>query len=121
MRSSPKEIETICMNRLPFNTHIEMVSEFVDTGNPPEFKARIEHESDRMVLNLSKFIYGKRALGKTEALVDIIPKNWWHHLKKDLGWKYLTRKTRISVDVEQYLLFPKYKDNQETICVTITK
>lgn len=120
MKAHPKEVETICLNRLPFNTHIEMVSEFIDTGNPPQFKARIEHASDRMVLELSKFIYGKRALGETEVLIDIMPHNWWHHLKKDLGLKYTTRRSRIKVNVEQYLLFPKYKDNDDTICVTIT-
>jgi hypothetical protein len=93
--------------------------EFCDTGNRPQFEARIDSMADGMIVKLSKFIYGKRALGETEAIVDILPINWWNHLKKDLGWKYKTKRQRVKVNVEQYLLFPKYKDNEETICVTI--
>jgi len=61
---------------------------------------------------LSAFVLTEHVGDAEQELTFAYPKNWWHHLKKNLGWNYEVQIAKRTAKFEQRAYYPhaEFKD-----------
>ena len=101
----PKEVKQVMLSRFNFTASKTIESKYLfDYGNNVQFD--VKYLADEMVANLTKTVYGKKAIVSKVSKIIEVPSTWAEHLKERLGLKFKTKEIEVSFDIDVYALFP---------------